>query len=382
METITLTRKELYDLIWTAPMSSMTKKYELSYSELRRICNDMRIPVPESGYWSKIHFGKPVVIEKLPDDCTGKNDISLIVRNETSDLKKSSRKSMQTSIEQNPKLPIKVPEKLSNPDQLIIEAKQYLNTEKRVSFFDHGLQQTRSGLIDMKVSPENVGRALRFMDTLIRLLRARDHDIIINHETTYAVVLGVKIKICLMEKLRIEETMDKYGWRSRQYFPSGILTFRMWMYHRYYQKIKADGKQLIEDQLSSILACLELMAKSEIEKKIRQEAEHKIWLEEQKILQEKQKIKQEIKKHKEKELKEFKKLLKESKRWHKAQVLRAFIRNIENSAKDSNKLSVELKSFLSWAREKADWYDPLVNKEDPILSTYNRPDFIKDHEKY
>jgi hypothetical protein len=362
MEKITLTRKELYDMIWTAPMSSMTKKYELTYTELRRICNDLSIPVPESGYWSKVHYGKSVAIKRLPDDYAGKNEIAFVVRLETFVPKKSSRKSLQTTIEQNPKLPIKVPEKLSKPDQLIVEAKLYLNTEKRVSFFDHGLQQTRSGLIDIKVSPENVGRALRFMDTLIKLLRVRGHDIIVNHETTYAVVSGEKIKICLMEKLRIEETIDKYSWRSRQYFPSGILTFRMWKYHRYYQKVKADGKQLIEDQLPSILACLELMAKTEIEKKIRQ-AEHKIWLEEQKILQEKQKIEQEIKKRKEKERKDFKKLLKQSIRWHKAQIIRVYINEMELKMSYEHSLTEEQKRWINWAKQKADNYDPLTCKK-------------------
>lgn len=176
-----------------------------------------------------------------------------------------------------------------------------------------------------------------------------------------------------MEKLRIEETIDKYSWRSREYFPSGILTFRMWMHFRWYQKIKADGKQSLEDQLSSILACLELMAQTEIEKKIRQEEEHKIWLEEQKFLEEKQKIVQEIKKRKEKELSDFKKLIKQSKRWYKAQVLRAFICEVEKRANDiDNNMSEELKLWISWARDKVDWYDPLTDKEDPLLSAYEK----------
>ena len=106
---------------------------------------------------------------------------------------------------------------------LIVEAKDNLTVDKRYNGDYYGLISTKSGLIRITVAQENIGRALRFMDALIKLLRARGHDIIVNQGTTYAVVFGEQIVICLQEKLRIEYTIDKYNWRNREYYASGIL---------------------------------------------------------------------------------------------------------------------------------------------------------------
>jgi replicative superfamily II helicase len=68
MNEIVLSRKELYDLVWSAPMSSILKKYEISPSELRKILKEMRITLSEMGYWQKIQYGKPFEIKELSND--------------------------------------------------------------------------------------------------------------------------------------------------------------------------------------------------------------------------------------------------------------------------------------------------------------------------
>jgi hypothetical protein len=45
MEQVTLTRKELYDLVWAQPLSRLTKKYKISDNGLRKICKRMNIPI-------------------------------------------------------------------------------------------------------------------------------------------------------------------------------------------------------------------------------------------------------------------------------------------------------------------------------------------------
>jgi len=384
MKTISLTRKELYDLIWSLPMSSVSKKYEISSARLRGICKKMNIPIPEIGYWQKLQYGKQVVIKELPNIDSYKNEITYNVNNENIKIKSSEisiRNKLINEIETNKKIPISVSSKLTNPDILIKEAKDSLTVDKRSNGDYNGLKSTQNGFINIVVAPENIGRALRFMDALIKLLRARGHDIIINQGTTYAVIFGEQIVICLQEKLRIEYTVDKYNWRNRQYFPSGILMFRMWQHFWWHQKVCMDGKLLIEDQLAKILASLELYAKKEIEEKIRREEERKKREEERIILIEKERIEKEHKKRIKKEFLDFKELFVQANRFHQANILRNYIQLVETSAKEGSGLSEEYNNWILWAKQKVEWYDPMINKEDQLLNERHKKVF-KDFLKY
>jgi len=60
------TREELYDLVWSEPMSQLAKKFDLSDVGLAKICRSAQIPVPERGYWAKRQAGKPTTVQPLP----------------------------------------------------------------------------------------------------------------------------------------------------------------------------------------------------------------------------------------------------------------------------------------------------------------------------
>lgn len=53
-----LTRKELYDLVWSEPMTTICKRFGLSDNGLRKRCKSMNIPTPPLGYWTKLKYGK------------------------------------------------------------------------------------------------------------------------------------------------------------------------------------------------------------------------------------------------------------------------------------------------------------------------------------
>jgi len=76
------------------------------------------------------------------------------------------------------------------------------------------------------------------------------------------------------------------------------------------------------------------------------------------------------KERKEKELKDFQDLLHRANRWQQARVLREYIYEVEANAEENGSLSDELNNWIDWARKKADWYNPLVMREDDILGKY------------
>ena len=54
-----LTRKELYDLVWSEPMTTICKRFGLSDNGLRKRCKSMNIHTT-LGYWAKLKYGKQV----------------------------------------------------------------------------------------------------------------------------------------------------------------------------------------------------------------------------------------------------------------------------------------------------------------------------------
>ncbi len=55
-----LTRQELYDLVWSTPLTRLADDFGLSDVGLAKICERHRVPTPPRGYWAKKEAGKKV----------------------------------------------------------------------------------------------------------------------------------------------------------------------------------------------------------------------------------------------------------------------------------------------------------------------------------
>lgn len=64
---IKIGRELLYNEIWEVSVSGVAKKYNVPYAELLRLCKEIEIPIPPSGYWTKLRLGKPVEQIPLPE---------------------------------------------------------------------------------------------------------------------------------------------------------------------------------------------------------------------------------------------------------------------------------------------------------------------------
>ncbi len=362
MEQVKINRQQLYNLVWSEPLSAIIKKYCISKADLHKMFQNMNIPLPENGYWTKLHFGKQIERLELPSEYSGENEVVLRIRDEncteTGNFL-SAQKALIKEFEKDPDLPLKVPAKLTNPDKIIFAAKESLESREQGYHFYKGVVATAYDKITIRVSPKNFGRALRFMDTLIKLLYARNHVIKVERGKTLIIIEDQEFEIGLKEKLKIVPPIKES--HSRELHATGILSFRI---ERYYGRTWTDGKEKIESQLASILAFLELKAKYRKEERL-------MWKEEQKIWEEEEQVKREVEERKEKELSDFKNLLKLSKRWHRAKILKEYLTAIEANLVEEGELSKDSKNEIEWAKRKADWYDPLVAREDEILGYYN-----------
>ena len=62
----TFTRQELYELVWSSPMTKLGKRLGFSDVWLHKACRNHEIPTPGVGYWAKLEAGKAVVRMPLP----------------------------------------------------------------------------------------------------------------------------------------------------------------------------------------------------------------------------------------------------------------------------------------------------------------------------
>lgn len=360
----TITRKQLYDLVWSTPMTKLAKKYLISDSRLRKICERMNIPMPKSGHWEKVRAGKQVEIMQLSAEHSGEKEIILDIRQEGDDSQGpfSPLIELQKKIENDKNISLVVPDRLVNPDKMILAAKDTL-TGKR-DYIHHGVVHTGAGQIDIRVAPGNVARALRFMDTFIKVIKARGHEIKLDDRDSYVIIEGEKMKITFREKLK--RVVIKDTWERTDYVPTGVLSFRaeIWFNNTEWN----DGKVPVENQLAKIIAKLEIRGEELREERLIREKERA-------IQEEKNRIRQDLEKIKEKELLDFKSLLQKAKRWQEAQFIRGYLNEVEKKA-----IQEEFKAFLQdwieWARKKADWYDPIIEAEDKLLKDVDREKLI------
>jgi hypothetical protein len=67
----TISREELYKLVWTEPVRTIAQRMGVSDVWLKKCCSKADIPVPDRGYWAKLRADKTVVRQKLPPRSPG-----------------------------------------------------------------------------------------------------------------------------------------------------------------------------------------------------------------------------------------------------------------------------------------------------------------------
>lgn len=62
-----LSREQLYFEVWEMSLAGVARKYSVSYGLIYKLCKEVNVPIPPSGYWTKLNFGKSVSKTPLPD---------------------------------------------------------------------------------------------------------------------------------------------------------------------------------------------------------------------------------------------------------------------------------------------------------------------------
>jgi hypothetical protein len=361
-----ISRQELYDLVWSEPLTKLAVKFDVTPSQLKTICIEFEIPLPKNGYWSKLKFNKEVEIFAL---------------------KPFAKKVV--SFAEYRKVKIKQPA-MHEPPFLSTTIQKELATKKlkskmvEVYTIDHSPKNKNNKETNISVSIDKIlnvssesgehKRALNFANCFYKNFIKRGHKIVFvenhrfyNYNGRKFVVFGEMYDLFLREvnnRTMVKHT--KYSWESATYTPSGKLCLKLDNWH--YKEWSDSKTKPLVTKVHDIIDFLEKRAKQDIQDRIDRE-----------ISRENRRLKEieeaRAAKIKAKDVSDFKLLINSSGRWHKSQQLRNYLSTYEDRMKSNGELTKELMDWLDWARKKADWYDPFMEAEDDIFQDVDRDSF-------
>lgn len=385
-------REALYNEVWTEPMVVVAKRYNMSDSGLRKHCRKLGIPLPPSGYWAKLKAGKTVAKTPLPGVY---GELKKYVHNYVIKFKADINKLSDEELAKNKELnilsietirfiedkcsKIQVKNQLRNPHRLITEHKEEIIYRKKK---DKELKQSSfnsnyyasvkanyredKSILPIHVSDFNINRAYRIIDALIITLEDMEGHVQITKKEQKDIAGFVLLHTIFYFEIKEETKKSKIKSGSNEPNHILVITFKGKGWFNEYLSESFDYKDTdekpLEAQLDKIIYNLFVIAS-----KFRaiEELENR----EQKRKWEEEKRQRRLEDMRKGELEEVKLLQQAVSDWDKAQKIRGFTNCMENNlCKVTDELRKEkIAKWIEWARDKADWLDPLVANEDELL---------------
>lgn len=426
-----LTRQQLYDKVWKKGTSALQKELDLSYVELKKMCEDLNIPRPSSAYWSALSFGKkveqialPASVEDMPEEVetddykkkkvrkipkiatentiepaeSAKDEESVTVKGQEHIEQNSSHKDeivqQEAEVRTDDEI-FKVPEILYAKDPIIFDT--IAKHREKVFESEHSWDTKNpfkckaENYLDVNVSKESFDRAIRIFYTIIRAARHFGYEIDTKHKKgeygryeggTFFVVKGQRIQVDLTEKNRRVKN-EESNYDSYDYVPSGDLKFRILATYSFWNKEIKDTKcTRLEDKIEAIIHDLE----DEADRRIEEERQQKI-REEQKRIEEERKRREEEERKRQEALRKDERekvmsLLVDVERHAVAERMYDYIRDFKNALADKGvEMTDELRGDIEWMQKKADWMNPFLEVEDEILTSEDYTKILHPNEK-
>ncbi len=366
-----INRKDLYDQVWSKPLSHLAKEYGISDVGLKKICKKLDVPTPKGGYWAKSRAGKPVKKIKLPEAQIGAPEVYEITQQ-----KKKTEIELPVEIEQHIKelneSKIIVPTIVRIYHPLVKQAKIYFTNDREDSNGILGGKYQKC--INIRVSKKLLSRALRIMHAIIIQLEKRNMQVKIRNENdTYIMIGDIEIRFRLREMLKkviVPSSYYKDRFESKLE-PTGNLILEI--SEHYYggdirKNFKDTNNKQVEQQINDFI--INVMKLGIIEKREEEKREEEA---------EKKQQKKEVLKNKliklEAEEEKIKNLFIDIENFNKSQILREYIKTLSEKA-DINSMTDEKKSefntWIKWASHIADCLDPLKEAQLTITEEKNK----------
>lgn len=204
-KTTNLTREQLYERVWAMPATKLAREFGFSDVALAKLCKKHRIPKPPLGYWARIQHGQQIKRPKLPTVNNPRLETITVSPHERQDftlephVRELSDRATETEIQ--------IPDKPGRLHPIVRRTKLALKDRKYLDTY--GLASpTVEGCLDVRVSPKNIGRAIKIMNALIKALEKMGYLLTSQKGSSkplYINILGENLKIILREEINRKE---------------------------------------------------------------------------------------------------------------------------------------------------------------------------------
>ena len=364
-----LTRQQLYLLVWEKPLSHLATTFGLSGHDLAKTCDRLDIPRPAPGHWSKLAVGKAVETKALPPAQPGMSDtISMAPVPRNDPAEPAADKELPVARDRAKAL--QVAERLARPHPIIAGwiARREQQIRKGEQIYDRRLKR----LVRPAAFTPQERRRHRMLDALLKALEAQKIAVTESERLELFAASGrERIEFQLRTKLqqvRRPLTADEQRWRSPddkdyrlELVETDILLFEVksWLPGGLQRNWQDGRKGTVEtmagDILATLLAAFPLMVaereqREKAEELRRIEAQRRYELEQQRKLEENR----------------FRCLLEHAGRWRDAELARGFVAALRAAIPDPTIIIDDkpASEWLDWAEARASQHDPLAS--DPL----------------
>jgi hypothetical protein len=368
-----ITRDELYALVWSEPIQKLAKRFKISDRGLGKLCARHGIPAPPRGWWARKAAGKRVKQDPLPPLAKGQHDVIRIEGQKPNAPPQDGEQTplpVETAFERDPANAIIVDTtgRLTLP--LIRDAAAALRSAQPDR---DGIVHSPRGCLDVRVSKASIRRALQIWQALVRGLEERGYKIEVKEGKTWITVLGEPFRVFLKERLRQtirdltpdEHRQRREGLSVNPYTltPSGELSFQIG--DSYTSRATSDGKKhRLDDSLNAFMEMLIRKAYQEKGRRVEREREEERRREaERKRKDEENRNRQEIAHRK-----RFDRLVE---LWLENENRKVFLIRLRAAIGEVPEAS-PLAEWLSWAEDYIEMADPLARFGDreALLKVY------------
>lgn len=380
-DSITLTREELYELVWTKPMARLAAEYAISDVGLAKLCARCDVPTPPRGYWAKKEAGKAPRRPRLPpsdDD----SRIRLTPVGQTEGAPEHDELARAIAELKRPDHRIVVAERLQSPCALVKEANVAL---KEASVDQRGILERPRRCLDLRVSPAARARALRVADALLKACAERDWAVAIEDGATKVHVGEVPIGLAIEELLETVElpakpdlSTDRYEFhyirRETAEKPSGYLAVRLEApEHSLNQSVqrnwRGSEKRPLEDRLNQVIVGILKLADAARAERVRRQRQEQARREQEQRRQAALAEQQRLRTALAQERANVACLRDQVARWRESHELRRFVEAVRERGvlQELGLEGQELAHWISWALRQADRLDPFTPSPPSIL---------------
>lgn len=387
---VRVTRAQLYDLVWQAPLRTLAQRFGISDVGLAKTYRRMRIPLPGRGHWAKKAAGKRVRRPLLPALGRGESEVPREVvlgpprAVSTQEAALPSAVAEMIAFERRPENRITVPDALRSAHPLVRTTLQALESSTGPS--DHFVGNWRVRHLDVDVSKVSLRRALRIMDSLIKAFEKRGWNVALgtgDDRKSYVVIFGQRIPFGVREprkqipndppkpvRLPNGETYTPFHQRYRE-VPSGRLAMvirNSWGHSVSKTYCETESRPL-EERLNDFVVAVIRAAHEEAEnqRRRREEEERRRAAEELRIAEERRRRL---------EVARRQALEDQAQRWSRSHTLKKYLAAVRARAEAAFgglDPRSEFASWLEWAEAYAQRLDPLTGTLEDLTKVPRDP---------